>query len=209
MAEDVPRLFLISPPLSAAAPFVPALEAALEAGDVACVLVRLEPLATSDVKKLVGALAPLAQKHDAAVLLEDLALAARTDADGVHVSGVGEELAAAVAALKPDRIVGVGALRSRHEAMIAGEAGVDYVMFGGASEPARSAEILELTDWWAAIFTLPCVAYAGTLEEVAPLVEAGADFIALADAVWGHPQGAGAAVEAAMAALALARERIA
>jgi thiamine-phosphate pyrophosphorylase len=108
--------------------------------------------------------------------------------------------------MKPDRIAGVGGLSSRHDAMLAGESGVDYVMFGGLDSEDDSAAIVERTAWWAEIFTLPCIAYARTLDDVAPLAAAGADFIALDDAVWEHPQGAAAAVEAAMLALATAHE---
>src|SRR5215469_16456578 len=100
MAEAQLRLYLISPPLAAATNFAADLEAALTAGDVACVLLRLETLAASDIKKILTALVPLAQKHDAAVLLEDPSLIGRFDADGAHVIGLGPEFDAALAALK-------------------------------------------------------------------------------------------------------------
>ncbi len=208
MAEAAPRLYLITPPLAEAAGFAAIFEAALEAGDIACVFLRTEPLAQSEIKKIIAALAPRAQKRGAAVLVADPTLAARCDADGVHVTGTGPALEAALAAMKPDRIVGVGGLGSRHEAMLAGESGADYVMFGGPEEKPDPADIGERTAWWAEIFTLPCVAYAPALGDIAALVEAGADFIALGDAVWNDPRGAAAAVEAAMRALAAAREPI-
>ncbi len=212
MAEAAPRLYLITPPLAEAAGFAPMFEAALEAGDIACVFLRTQVLAASEIKKIIAALAPLAQKHDTAVLVEDPLLAARTDADGVHVIGTGPAFEAALAAMKPDRIVGVGGLVSRHEAMLAGKSGADYVMFGGPEETAEEAldpaGILERTAWWGEIFTLPCVAYAAALSDVAPLAAAGADFIALCDAVWQNPQGAAAAIETAMRALTAASEPI-
>jgi thiamine-phosphate pyrophosphorylase len=208
MAEAAPRLYLITPPLAETAGFLPLLEAALGAGDVACVFLRVQPLAASDIKKLIGAIAPLVQKHDAALLVEDPQLAARCDADGVHVMGLGPALEAALAAMKPDRIVGVGGLTGRHEAMLAGESNVDYLMFGAPEAAETAAEILERAAWWAEIFTLPCVAYAHSLADVGALAAAGADFIALCDAVWQYEQGTAAAVEIAMQALAPAHEPI-
>lgn len=219
MAEAAPRLYLITPPLAEATGFASILEAALAAGDIACVFLRTQVLAASEIKKIIATLAPLAQQHGVAVLIADPVVAARVDADGVHVSGTGPALEAALAAMKPDRIVGVGGVSSRDEAMRAGESGADYVMFGGpddaseaASEAANEADdeagVGERVAWWAEIFTLPCIAYAAALADVASLAEAGADFIALGDAVWQHPQGAAAAVAAAMQALAASRESI-
>lgn len=208
MAEAASRLYLITPRLSEAAGFDAAFEAALAAGDVACVFLRMQTRMGSDVRKLIARFVSLARKHDTALLIEDPQLAARCDADGVHVSGFGAALEAAVAAMKPDRIVGVGGLTSRHDAMLAGESGVDYVMFGEPGVEEDVAAILDRTAWWAEIFTVPCVAYAPTLADVAPYAAAGADFIALGDAVWEHPQGAAAAVEAAMLALAGVQEPV-
>ncbi len=209
MAEAASRLYLMTPPLSEAAAFIPLLQSALEAGDVACVLLRLEPLSAGESKKVIAALLPLTQKHDAALLVEDPLLAARCDADGVHIMDPGAGLEAALAAMKPDRIVGLGGLQSRHAAMQGGEAGVDYVMFGGPEETEDSADLVERVAWWAEIFTVPCVAYAHRLEDVGALAAAGADFVALGDAVWQHPEGVAAAVKAATQALACVQERIA
>ena len=115
-----------------------------------------------------------------------------------------DAFAAALAVLKPDRIAGAGGLRSRDDAMLAGETGADYVMFG---EPGRVddrngrrapfEEIVERLTWWAELFEMPCVGYAAGLDEIEPLARTGADFIALGDWIWTHPQGAAAAVAAA------------
>ena len=146
MAEAAPpRLYLITPPLAEPQAFAPLLKSALQAGDVACVWLRLQPLAGSDIKKIMTALVPLAQKYDAALLVDDPSVAGRFDADGVHVAKPGADLEAALAAMKPDkakqkgeRIVGVSGLLSRHDAMTAGESNVDYVMFGGPDENRES-----------------------------------------------------------------------
>jgi thiamine-phosphate pyrophosphorylase len=200
------RLFLITPPLSAAEldAFAPRFAEALEAGDVASVLARVARGAESDAKRIAQRLIEIAAKRDVATLVEnDARLAARVGADGVHVSGPAADLADALASLHPDRIVGAAGLRTRDEAMYAGEAGADYVMFGeprpdGFTPPL--AETAERVGWWAEIFETACVGYAQTLEAVATLREAGADFVALGDAVWLAPSPA-AAVSRAQALL--------
>jgi thiamine-phosphate pyrophosphorylase len=196
------RLYLITPPLSVADldAFAPRFAEALGAGDVASALVRIAPAAEGDAKRILQRLVELAAARDVATLVEnDARLAARVGADGAHVAGVGAELTEALASLHPERIVGVGGLRSRDDAMSAGEAGADYVMFG---EPRRDgytpplAETVERTAWWAEIFETPCVAFAGALDAVAPLTAAGADFVALGDAIWLAPSAAAATAQA-------------
>ncbi len=196
------RLYLITPPLSVADldAFAPRFAEALGAGDVASALVRIAPAAEGDAKRILQRLVELAVARDVATLVEnDARLAARVGADGAHIAGVGAELTEALASLHPERIVGEGGLRSRDDAMTAGEAGADYVMFG---EPRRDgftpplAETVERTAWWAEIFQTPCVAFAGALDAVAPLTAAGADFVALGDAIWLAPSAAAAAAEA-------------
>ncbi len=204
MSEPRARLFLITPPLQAAADIGPRLEAALSAGDVACVLLRLADLPERDAKHLVRELAPFIQDNGAALLLEDPRLAARVGADGVQVAEAGEAFASALDSLKPERIVGVGGLSSRDDAMRAGEEGADYLMFG-EPQPGRASEApsdtLERVGWWAEIFNVPCVGYAATLGEVESLAAAGADFVALGEAVWGDPRDPAAAVAEAEAAI--------
>ena len=194
------RLYLISPALGAAdlAAFAPRFEAALSAGDVASVLLRLAPGA--DAKRVVPPLLEIAAAHDSALLLEDDArLAARLGADGVHLAVA--DVADAVASFKGERIVGAGRLRLRDDAMAAGEAGADYVLFGepihGVAPPLEAT--LERLEWWAEIFQTPCVAYAAQAADVAPLAAAGADFVALGEFLWDAD--AAEAVGAAMRAL--------
>ena len=201
------RRFLLSPlsrhPAARGADldgFAPRFAEALGAADVASALARVAPGAEGDAKRILQRLIELAAPRDVATLVEsDARLAARVGADGAHIIGVGAELAEALASLHPERIVGAGGLRSRDDAMAAGEAGVDYVMFG---EPRRDgftpplADTVERTAWWAEIFQTPCVAFAGALDAVAPLTAAGADFIALGDAVWLAPSPAAAIAQA-------------
>jgi thiamine-phosphate pyrophosphorylase len=206
MAEEAPRLYLITPPVVDAAEFAARFEAALDTTEIACVLLRVSPMDHTATKKVVRALVPLAQVRGVACLVADPQLAIHADADGVHVNGVGDKLETALASMKPGKIVGVGAIMGRDDAMTAAEAGVDYLMFGDADETRPFAEILEQVNWWAEIFNVPCVAYARKHEEIAELARAGTDFIALCDAVWSDPRGIESALHEAAEALASIRE---
>jgi thiamine-phosphate pyrophosphorylase len=206
MADFSCRLYLFTPPLTPedVAGFTPRFAEALAAGDVASALLRVAPAAMGETKRIAERLLAAAVPYDAAILLEgDARLAARAGADGAHIAEGGEALAEALASLHPERIVGAGGLRSRDDAMAAGEAGADYVMFG---EPRRDgfipplAETLERVAWWAEIFQTPCVAFAARLEDVAALAAAGADFVALGDAVWRAASAAHAVAAATSAA---------
>ena len=98
--------------------------------------------------------------------------------------GPGSGLEEAIGALRPERIVGAGGLSGRDAAMMAGEAGVDYLMFGGPDEPESDGSVRERVEWWAAIFNVPCVAYARDPADARDLAEAGAEFIALCEGLW-------------------------
>jgi thiamine-phosphate pyrophosphorylase len=189
--RPAPRLYLVTPPVADAQAFAAPLAAALGAGDVAAVLLRLAEADERTQINRVKALCPVVQGKDAALLIGGhVEIVARAGADGAHVSGImlSED---AIERLKPDRIVGIGGLVTRHDAMVAAEAGADYVMFGepdAAGERPGLAAIEERIAWWAEVFEAPCVGYAASLDEVAPLVKAGADFIALGDWLWRDPQ---------------------
>ncbi len=191
------RLYLFTPRIDDAEAFAGALEWALDAGDIAAVLLRL---ADSDERTLINrakAIATVVQRRDVALLLDGhTEIVGRVGADGAHLTGI-EAFAAAVATLKPERIAGAGGLRSRHDAMLAGENGADYVMFGEPDRAGRRPPFdveLEHLSWCAELIELPCVGYAGSLDEVDALAQTGADFVALGEWIWTHPQGAGTAV---------------
>ena len=142
-------------------------------------------------------LAAPVQGCGAALLIDEHPeIVAQIGADGTHVRDA-RTLSPALALLKPERIVGAGELASRDDAMRAGEAGADYVMFGepdhAGQRPSFQA-IIERVAWWTELFVVPCVAYAASLEEVDPLCAAGAEFIAVEDLVWSDPRGPRAAV---------------
>jgi len=180
---------------------------ALGAADIAAVLLRLPATDERGQVNHVKALAPTVQNRGTALLLDGHPdLAARAGADGSHLSGI-DALGSAIATLKPARIAGCGGLETRHEAMVAAEAGADYVMFGepdtSGGRPAFEV-IAQRVAWWAEVFEIPCVGFAATLDEVEPLAAAGADFIAMGDCVFGAGHGAAAAVADAARRLAIA-----
>jgi thiamine-phosphate pyrophosphorylase len=185
--RPAPRLYLTTPQLADTSAFSPQLGIALDAGDIAAVLLRL---AAADERTLINrakSMAAPVQDKGAALLLDGRAeLVARSGGDGAHLTGI-VVFTDALAQLKPDRIAGVGGLASRHDAMLAAEQGADYVMFGepGATGGRPAFEsIEERVGWWAELFEIPCVGYAASIDEIAPLVTAGADFVALGDFVW-------------------------
>lgn len=204
--RPAPRLYLVTPVLADAQAFSGSLAAALGAGDVAAVLLRLAEADERAQINCAKALCPLVQNKGAALLIDGHTdLVARAGADGTH-STVITLLNEAIERLKPDRIVGVGGLITRHDAMLAAEGGADYVMFGepdaAGKRPSLEA-IEERVAWWAEVFELPCVAYAASHDEIAPLAKAGADFVALGDWLWQEPQAIAAAIMRAAGELRL------
>lgn len=203
-----PRLYLLTPQIDDTTTFAGALDAVLNAGDVAAVLLRLGDADERTLINRVKSIGALVQRRDIALLLDGRPdIVGRAGADGAHLTGI-DALRGALATLKPDRIAGVGGLRSRHDAMLAGEADPDYVMFG---EPDRRGNpgkrppfpaVVERVEWWAELFQLPCIGYAAAADEIRPLAEAGADFVALGEWIWEEPGGAKAVVAAAAGSLA-------
>ena len=178
------RLALITPVGAEPGAFAPALGAACGAAPVAAVMLWV-----------VG---------DAPGSSIDLAnVAVRGGADGVHAPAI-DGLSDLRERLKAERMLGVGSLRSKHDAMLAGEAGVDYLLFGEPRADGSLApldQVAERAAWWAEIFETPCLAYAPALDAVERLAGSGAEFVALGEAVWAHPEGAAGGVRAVHAVL--------
>lgn len=209
MAEPAARLILLTPVLDDAAAFAPRLSEACAAGGVAAVIARLAPADERSLVRDVKSLAPAAQERDAALIVAaegevDLAMvASRGGADGVHARADLARVRDLKERLK-ERSVGVGGIRSKDDAMSFGEAGADYLLFGeprpDGSLPSLPA-VLERASWWAEIFETPCVVFAPSLADVPACAATQAEFVALGDAVWDHPDGAAAAVAEALSAL--------
>ncbi|MBP0446172.1 thiamine phosphate synthase [Roseomonas sp. SSH11] len=200
------RLYLITPPSIDLATFPDLLARALDAGDVACLQLRLKEAPRDDLRRAIDALRPIAQSREVAFLLNDDAeLAAQTGCDGAHLGQEDGDHARARTLLR-DATLGITCHGSRHLAMDAGEMGADYVAFGAffptATKDAQHRAEPDILEWWSSLFEIPCVAIGGiTAENCAPLVRAGADFLAVVGAVWNHPDGPAAGVRAMNAAI--------
>ncbi|TVR96723.1 MAG: thiamine phosphate synthase [Rhodospirillales bacterium] len=196
------RLYLITPPRLDAAAFSSVLSAALDAGDVAAVQLRLKEAADDAIRRTCDALRPVVQDRDVAFILNDRPdLAAELGCDGVHVGQQDSSYRDARKAVGDDRFVGVTCHDSRHLAIVAAEAGADYVAFGAffptGTKDAPTRADPDILSWWSALMTVPCVAIGGiTVANCRVLVEAGADFLAVSAGVWDHPEGPAAAVRA-------------
>ena len=196
------QLYLITPAKFDLNAFTPICREALVEGHVAAFQLRMKDAADADILAAGKALKPIAQNAACAFIVNDSPdLAARLDADGLHIGQSDASYAQARRLLGPDRIVGVTCHNSRDLAYQAAEAGADYVAFG-AFHPTQTKvpqhwadpEILEI---WQQTALTPCVAIGGiNLENAEPLIRAGADFLAVSDAVWSHPLGPRAAIAA-------------
>ena len=186
-----PRLYLVTPPVERPDDVAHGLAAALNATEIAAVLLRLAPGDAATQLDRIKALRILIQSNGAALILDGQAdLVAPSEADGAHLTGI-EAFRAAAAKLKPTRIAGCGGLSSRHDAMLAGESGADYVMFGEPDAAGRRPSldaVVERVSWWVEIFEVPCVAFAGNLGEIDKLARANAEFVAVADDIWRDPR---------------------
>jgi thiamine-phosphate pyrophosphorylase len=196
------RLYLITPPAFELEAYARVLEAALAAGDVAAVQLRLKPASDAQTEKFAAALKPIVQGAGAAFILNDRPdLAARAGADGVHIGQEDATYSQARAAMGGERIVGVSCHNSRDLAYAAAEAGADYVAFGAfyptATKEVKFAADPELLEIWQQTMQTPCVAIGGvTVQNAPPLVRAGADFLAVSAGVWSHCEGPAAAIRA-------------
>ena len=196
------RLYLITPANIDLPAFAEQLRRALDAGDVASLQLRLKDVSDDEIRRTAAMLMPIAQRCGVAFVLNDRPdLAHELGTDGVHIGQEDGPFGLARAAMGPDRIVGVTCHNSRHLGVEAAEAGADYVAFGAffptaTKQPKATAEP-EILRWWSELMVVPCVAIGGiTIENARPLVEAGADFLAVSAGVWQHPEGPAAAVRA-------------
>ncbi|WP_439813935.1 thiamine phosphate synthase [Zavarzinia sp. CC-PAN008] len=207
------RLYLITPPAFEPRAFALQLEAALDAGDVAAVQLRLKGASDAAVVDAGMWLAPLIQDRGVALILNDRPdLAGRMGADGVHVGEDDMPVAQARKLLGSRAMIGASAYDSKDRAIEAADAGADYVAFGAVypttTKVAKTRASLDLFTWWQEMMTVPCVAIGGigpdNAEDVAA---AGADFLAVSAGVFGHPAGPADAVRQLEAAIARGLDR--
>jgi thiamine-phosphate pyrophosphorylase len=196
------QLYIVSPARIELPAFTDRLKAALGGGPVAAFQLRLKEIGDDEILRACEATQKVCADHDVAFILNDRAdLAKRCGADGVHLGQGDGSIRDARALLGPMAQIGRTCHDSRHLAMEAGEEGADYVAFGAfydtTTKPSHYRPRPEILTWWITLSQLPCVAIGGIFpDNAAPLVEAGADFIAVVRAVWDHPDGPEAGVKA-------------
>ena len=207
MTEYACQLYLISP-LDVGGDFPAQLELALSAGPVAAFQFRVKGVDQHEAAALAEPLQAICAAHDVAFIVNDsVALAKRLKADGVHLGQGDGDVREARELLGPNAQIGVTCHNSRHLAMEAAEAGADYVAFG-AFYPTTTKQVdhtaeLDTLQKWSMITEVPCVAIGGvTPDNAKPLIDAGADFLAVSSAIWNHPEGPAEAVKAFNALLA-------
>lgn len=200
------QLYLVSP-LETGGSFPDQLRSALGAGPVAAFQFRVKGLDQHEAARLAEPLQSICADHDVAFIVNDnIALAKRLGADGVHLGQGDGEPGEARRVLGPEAQIGVTCHNSRHLAMEAGEAGANYVAFG-AFFPTTTKHVdhvaePEILTWWQGLFELPCVAIGGiTAANARALANAGADFLAVSGAVWAHGAGPDVAVRELLAAV--------
>jgi len=191
------KLYLISPQDVGGA-FPDRLKAALEPGVAAAFQLRVKDIDEHELARLAVPLQRICADANVAFIVNDsMALAKRLGADGVHLGQSDGDIREARALLGPAAQIGRTCHDSRHLAMEAGEAGADYVAFGAfyptTTKPSNYRPAPAILSWWASVFEIPCVAIGGiTPANAKPLVDAGADFIAVCQAVWGKDDTAAA-----------------
>jgi thiamine-phosphate pyrophosphorylase len=178
------------------------LAAALDAGDVAAVQLRLKGASDDDIRRAADALKPVVTERGVPLIMNDRPdLARASGCDGVHIGQEDAAYAEARAAVGPGGVIGVTCHDSRHLAIEAAELGADYVAFGAffptGTKEAKGKAGIDLLEWWSELMVVPAVAIGGiTIANCRPLVAAGADFLAVISGVWDYPEGPAAAVRA-------------
>ncbi|MEZ5691786.1 MAG: thiamine phosphate synthase [Rickettsiales bacterium] len=198
MYEGSCRLYLISPPSINVPDFSEQLKQAFDGGDVGAFQLRLKNVSDEEILKVAELLRPICAQCEVAFIINDRAdIAAKIGADGVHLGQDDGSIISARKLLGDDAVIGISCHDSKHLAMVAGEEGADYVAFGAFYPTnSKSPEDLakygtpdpEILSWWQEYMLLPCVAIGGiNPQNCSSLIKAGADFIAVIQAVWNHP----------------------
>lgn len=192
-ATDGPGIYLITPPLTDAAPFLPKLAEALDAVEIACVRLRMAGEDEDALRRAADQVREVAHQRDVAVTLTDhFRLVPHLGVDGVHLDNPRLTVRDARKKLGEDAIVGAFAGTSKHNGMVAAEAGADYIAFGPLVHSALGdGDVAQphLFVWWSEMIQTPVVAEGGLTLDLARALAPSVDFLALDQAIWDHPEG--------------------
>lgn len=197
-----PRLFLITPAEGPGDRMVERVGAALSGGDVASLLIDTRTIEAGARQSIVKAMVKSCHDHDVAALVRnDTQLAGRAGADGVHVDSGLPDIETVVGSFKPRKIVGVGGIGNRHDALLIGDLDVDYVLFGNidrAEDGGADPSGIAMAEWWSPIIEIPCISVAGTTEaSLEAACETGAEFIGIRSFAWNNHDGPADAIRKA------------
>ncbi|PCJ92349.1 MAG: thiamine phosphate synthase [Hyphomicrobiales bacterium] len=200
MTKYQPQLFLVTPAFDDREEFAARLAPVLQAASVSAVLIapRANDEASDSYQRDCKLLAPIIQQYGGAALtMNDTQVSGRSGADGIHLTGKVSEITDVMKRFRPKHIVGTSAGHTRHDAMIKGETQPDYLMFGSPFEHDEDhAYTLEMAQWWAELFEVPCVAMAGqTQDSLRATIETRSDFIGLNGFIWNHADGPEVAIK--------------
>nr|WP_321524634.1 thiamine phosphate synthase [uncultured Cohaesibacter sp.] len=201
------QIYLVTPRHIDLETFPAQLQAAMEGGEIAALLIDCETANDNELQKIAQTIAPLAQKHDIAVVLRgDSRIAGRTKCDGLHLDGDLTDIQNSVEDFSNRFMLGTEGGNKRHSAMEIGESGIDYIMFGRLDAPTAETiheKSLDMAEWWSALFEVPAVIIGGLdLGECAKVSAMGIEFIALREAIWDHEAGPQVAIREAVSLLA-------
>ena len=196
-----PRLFLITPPNIEIESFIELLDDTLSVGDVAILLLAFDSIDRDSMNSNYKQIQRVAHQHNISALIQNnLEFANETAVDGVQIDEL-DALKQTLVNSKPFEIVGAAGIESKHDAMVKGEAQIDYIFFGNitATESEFSLpNVLEFSEWWAENLKIPGVALAGQkLESIREIATTGIEFIAVRNAIWNFPDGPKSAISIA------------
>lgn len=186
------RLVLITPDIEDITALEETVSSALRGGDVASVIIPQRDLGEHAFQDITSVLVPIIQKTGAAALIAgDTRVMGRCKADGVHVTGNADDLYDAVDRFSPEKIVGGGNAKDRHNSLSMGDTQPDYLFFGKLDGDIKSEphpKNVKLGEWWSEFVEIPCIVMGGTdIESALEIAEVGCDFLALNSAIFSKP----------------------
>lgn len=191
MEKRIKGLYAVTPNLADTAELLRITEAVLRGG--ASVLQYRNKTASYALKReQASELLWLCEEHNVPFIINDhVLLCVELDADGVHLGGTDGEIAAARRLLGAHKIIGASCYDRLDLAEQAKAQGADYVAFGACfdsgTKPAAVRAPLQLFTQ-AKVLGLPTVAIGGiTADNAALAIQAGADAVAVINAVFAAP----------------------